>query len=58
MKRIDRDYDRLPSWIRCSRALVPDFIIIDPKSAPVWEIAGTVIDNIYIIIFRCRIFKV
>ncbi|KAE9416801.1 hypothetical protein Angca_004027, partial [Angiostrongylus cantonensis] len=38
--RIDRDYDRLPKWLRCSRSLVPDFVIVDPENAPVWEITG------------------
>ncbi|CAJ0607887.1 unnamed protein product [Cylicocyclus nassatus] len=40
MTRIDRDFDRLPKWLRCSRSLVPDFVVKDPKEAPVWEITG------------------
>ncbi|EPB73033.1 ATP-dependent DNA ligase domain protein [Ancylostoma ceylanicum] len=40
MTRIDRDYDRLPKWLKCSRSLVPDFVVNDPKEAPVWEITG------------------
>ncbi|VDL73359.1 unnamed protein product [Nippostrongylus brasiliensis] len=40
MTRIDRDFDRLPKWLRCSRSLAPDFVINDPKEAPVWEITG------------------
>ncbi|ETN85182.1 DNA ligase domain protein, partial [Necator americanus] len=40
MTRIDRDYDSLPKWLKCSRSLVPDFVVKDPKEAPVWEITG------------------
>ncbi|KAJ1366160.1 DNA ligase 3 [Parelaphostrongylus tenuis] len=40
VSRIDCDYDRLPKWLRCSRSLVPDFVVVDPKNAPVWEITG------------------
>ncbi|VDM59009.1 unnamed protein product [Angiostrongylus costaricensis] len=45
--RIDRDYDRLPKWLRCSRSLVPDFVIVDPENAPVWEITGTTLFNFF-----------
>ncbi|KHJ81446.1 ATP dependent DNA ligase region [Oesophagostomum dentatum] len=38
--RIDGDFDRLPKWLNCSRSLVPDFVVKDPKDAPVWEITG------------------
>lgn len=38
--KISKDYSRLPSWLRCSRALVPDFVVKDPKKAPIWEITG------------------
>uniref|UniRef100_A0A9J2QBL6 DNA ligase 3 n=1 Tax=Ascaris lumbricoides TaxID=6252 RepID=A0A9J2QBL6_ASCLU len=40
MRKIGRDYDSLPCWVKCSRSLVPDFVIDDPKKAPVWEITG------------------
>uniref|UniRef100_A0AAF5PYJ8 DNA ligase 3 n=1 Tax=Wuchereria bancrofti TaxID=6293 RepID=A0AAF5PYJ8_WUCBA len=40
MNKISRIYENLPEWIECSRSLVPDFIVIDPKESPVWEIAG------------------
>ncbi len=39
-EKINKDYERLPSWIRLARGLVPDFIVKDPKTAPVWEITG------------------
>lgn len=40
LTKIGRDADRLPSWLRCSRALAPDFVLTDPEQAPVWEITG------------------
>lgn len=40
MKHIANDYDQLPSWLSCNRSLVPDFVLKDPKEAPVWEITG------------------
>lgn len=40
MTRIDCDYDSIPKWLHCSRSLAPDFVIKDPKKAPVWEITG------------------
>lgn len=40
MKEISRVYEKLPKWLQCARSLVPDFVMSDPKSAPVWEITG------------------
>ncbi|VDN17710.1 unnamed protein product [Gongylonema pulchrum] len=40
MQKISGKFEKLPSWIQCSRSLVPDFIAIDPKESPVWEIRG------------------
>ncbi|VDK79427.1 unnamed protein product [Litomosoides sigmodontis] len=40
MRKIFRIYEDLPEWIECSRSLVPDFIVTNPKEAPVWEITG------------------
>ncbi|MCP9263895.1 DNA ligase [Dirofilaria immitis] len=40
MHQISRIYENLPEWIECSRSLVPDFIVADPKESPVWEITG------------------
>lgn len=36
-----QDYNRIPSWLSINRQYVPDFVVSDPKSAPVWEITGT-----------------
>jgi DNA ligase-3 len=40
MVEINKDYDKLPSWLDVSRTLVPDFIIRNPKKTQVWEITG------------------
>lgn len=38
MKKISKNFDLLPKWIEINRELVPDFIVVDPKKSPVWEI--------------------
>jgi len=40
MVKIGRDYDRVPSWLQLNRSNTPDFVVDDPKRAPVWEVAG------------------
>ncbi|XP_078374052.1 DNA ligase 3-like isoform X2 [Oculina patagonica] len=40
MKKISKDPSEVPSWLNVHRSLVPDFVIEDPKKAPVWEITG------------------
>uniref|UniRef100_A0A915PVD4 DNA ligase 3 n=1 Tax=Setaria digitata TaxID=48799 RepID=A0A915PVD4_9BILA len=40
MNKISRIYENLPQWIECSRSLVPDFLVVNPKESPVWEITG------------------
>ncbi|XP_072174612.1 DNA ligase 3-like, partial [Diadema setosum] len=40
MVKISKDYSKVPSWLEVNRGLVPDFVIRDPKKAPVWEIIG------------------
>lgn len=40
MKKISKDPSKVPSWLNIHRSLVPDFVIEDPKKAPVWEITG------------------
>lgn len=41
MKKISKDPNQVPSWLNVSRTLVPDFVVQDPKTSPVWEIFGT-----------------
>ncbi|XP_068246196.1 DNA ligase 3 [Palaemon carinicauda] len=40
MVKISQDADRVPSWLKCTKPMVPDFVCADPKKAPVWEITG------------------
>ena len=42
MTKISKNPNQVPKWCNISRELVPDFIVIDPKKSPVWEI--TVLD--------------
>ncbi|EGD81001.1 ligase III [Salpingoeca rosetta] len=39
--KISKDPSKVPSWLVINKSdLVPDFIVPDPKKAPVWEITG------------------
>eukprot|EP00057_Strongylocentrotus_purpuratus_P017005 XP_011671479.1 PREDICTED: DNA ligase 3 [Strongylocentrotus purpuratus] len=40
MVKISKDSSKVPSWLRVNKTLVPDFVIREPKKAPVWEIIG------------------
>lgn len=37
---IHKNPAKVPSWLDVNRTLVPDFVVKDPKKAPVWEITG------------------
>lgn len=39
--KISQDKTKVPSWLRVSSGYVPDFVVKDPKKAPVWEVTGT-----------------
>nr|XP_039250654.1 DNA ligase 3-like isoform X2 [Styela clava] len=41
VQKIQKDFNRVPKWLLLNRQYVPDYIVEDPKSAPVWEITGT-----------------
>ncbi|KAG6465347.1 hypothetical protein O3G_MSEX015090 [Manduca sexta] len=41
MMKISQDSYKIPSWLDCNKGMVPDFVAIDPKKQPVWEITGT-----------------
>ncbi|CAH2085383.1 unnamed protein product [Euphydryas editha] len=41
MAKISQDYFKVPSWLDCNKGMVPDFVALDPKKQPVWEITGT-----------------
>ncbi len=38
MIKISKNSNQIPKWFNINRELVPDFIVIDPKKSPVWEI--------------------
>ncbi|XP_072037011.1 DNA ligase 3-like [Amphiura filiformis] len=38
--KINKDMSKVPKWLSVSKNLVPDFVVKDPKKAPVWEIQG------------------
>lgn len=40
MIKISGDRTRVPSWLICTKSMIPDFIAKDPKLQPVWEITG------------------
>ncbi|XP_045603915.2 DNA ligase 3 [Procambarus clarkii] len=40
MVKISQDVDRVPPWLKCNKPMIPDFVVADPKKAPVWEITG------------------
>ncbi|KAI5636356.1 ATP dependent DNA ligase domain-containing protein [Phthorimaea operculella] len=41
MVKISQEYAKVPSWLDCNKGMVPDFVALDPKKQPVWEITGT-----------------
>ncbi|XP_063827368.1 DNA ligase 3 [Ostrinia nubilalis] len=41
MTKISQEYNRVPNWLDCNKGMVPDFVALDPKNQPVWEITGT-----------------
>ncbi|CAG5129065.1 unnamed protein product, partial [Candidula unifasciata] len=38
--KISKDYSKVPPWLHVNKSLTPDFVVADPKKAPVWEIIG------------------
>lgn len=38
MIKISKNPNQIPKWLNIHRELVPDFLVIDPKKSPVWEI--------------------
>jgi len=61
MTKISKNPNQIPKWFNINRELVPDFIVIDPKKSPVWEITvfifyDELILNFFILIFRVQNF--
>ncbi|XP_066491349.1 DNA ligase 3 [Tiliqua scincoides] len=40
MIKISKDPSKIPGWLKINKNYYPDFIVPDPKEAPVWEITG------------------
>ncbi|KAF0294238.1 DNA ligase 3 [Amphibalanus amphitrite] len=40
MTKISKDPSRVPKWLECSKTMIPDFVVQDPQSSPVWEVTG------------------
>ncbi|KAI6651763.1 hypothetical protein LOD99_5010 [Oopsacas minuta] len=40
MIKIGKDMSKVPSWLSCTKTVVPDFVVKDPKNSQVWEIVG------------------
>ncbi|CAH1176372.1 unnamed protein product [Phaedon cochleariae] len=40
MVKIGQDMAKVPSWLVCTKTMVPDFVARDPKNQPIWEITG------------------
>uniref|UniRef100_A0A8C5SP81 DNA ligase n=1 Tax=Laticauda laticaudata TaxID=8630 RepID=A0A8C5SP81_LATLA len=40
MLKISKDPSKIPGWLKINKNYYPDFIVPDPKAAPVWEITG------------------
>lgn len=38
--KISKEPSKIPNWLKIVKNYYPDFLIRDPKSAPVWEITG------------------
>eukprot|EP01125_Pyxidicula_operculata_P015395 TRINITY_DN5220_c0_g1_i2.p1 TRINITY_DN5220_c0_g1~~TRINITY_DN5220_c0_g1_i2.p1 ORF type:complete len:896 (+),score=176.10 TRINITY_DN5220_c0_g1_i2:14-2701(+) len=45
MDKIEKKQEKCPSWLNCAKVHLPDFVVKDPKSSPVWEIAGAEFTN-------------
>ena len=45
MVEIFKNPVKVPSWLDVHRTIVPDFVIKNPKKAPVWEITGAEFSN-------------
>ncbi|CAF1175052.1 unnamed protein product [Rotaria sordida] len=43
MTKISKNPNQIPKWLNISRDLIPDFIVIDPKKSPVWEITVNIL---------------
>jgi hypothetical protein len=47
MTKISKNPNQIPKWFNINRELIPDFIVIDPKKSPVWEITVNILINLF-----------
>lgn len=40
MVKISKNVNKVPDWLNVKKSLIPDFVVVDPKNSPVWEIVG------------------
>ena len=40
MVKISKNQSKVPTWLNVKKMMVPDFVVSDPKKAPIWEISG------------------
>lgn len=40
MVKISKDPTKVPSWLKCNKPMIPDFVASNPNKMPVWEISG------------------
>lgn len=40
MVKISKNQSKVPSWLNVKKSMIPDFVVADPKEAPIWEISG------------------
>ena len=39
--KIGKKWEKVPNWLSVNRTYVPDLVVKNPKTAPIWEITGT-----------------
>lgn len=40
MVKISKNVSKVPDWMDVKKNMVPDFVCVDPKQSPIWEISG------------------
>ena len=53
--KISKKQDKVPDWLNCKKTMVPDFVVADPKKAPIWEVSGAEFSKAEVRISRGRL---